>query len=400
MSRARFQDPPLQTAGTGKDAYYFVRFRVYREDGSSIRKQVTIGLVSGLSKTEAKKKKQEIIAKQTSQLPKVLSAGGGTVTFVDFYKKRFLVMKSDWSNVHRDKSKHLMDKHVLPQFGKLPIDSIDKVMVQARLNTLAKTYSKSTLRHVRAKILEVLEEAVDQEFIPKNPATKTKIPDEARPALKPVLTAKQLIALIDGITDAKDRALFYVATFCALRTSEAFGLPWRNFHYDEKQKTAYFLIDQIAFEGEIFKRTKNAASEAQVHIGPRTLKAVLAWQKECPNISSPDALMFPSTNRNGRSKKGSAMWPGSWLKDRLQPIADGLGIPFRVNFRATRRTAATLIQDQGSSLASAQSVLRHSSPNTTAGIYTQPVPESAKRAVNSYENLVFGARPKPKVVNS
>jgi hypothetical protein len=66
------------------------------------------------------------------------------------------------------------------------------------------------------------------------------------------------------------------STFCALRTSEAFGLPWRNFHYDEKKKTAYFLIDQIAFEGEIFKRTKNAAGEAQVHIGPRTLKAVLA----------------------------------------------------------------------------------------------------------------------------
>jgi hypothetical protein len=30
--------------------------------------------------------------------------------------------------------------------------------------------------------------------------------------------------------------------------------------------------------------------------------------------------------------------------------------------------------------------------------YTQPVAESAKRAVNSYENLVFGARPKLKLV--
>ena len=89
------------------------------------------------------------------------------------------------------------------------------------------------------------------------------------------------------------------------------------------------------------------------------------------------------------------MFPGTWLQKRLQPIASELGIGFKVNFRATRRTAATLIQDQGSSLASAQAVLRHASSSTTAEVYTKPVAESVRKAVNDYENQVFGARAKP-----
>jgi integrase len=393
MSRARFQDPPLQTAGKGKDAFYFVRFRVYREDGTSVRKRVTIALKNELSNREATKKKQEIIARETSQVPKMLS-GGGVVTLQKFYEERFLVMKSSWSEPHRESFQYIMTKFVLPQFGNMAIDAIDKVQIQARLNTLAKDYSKSTLKHVRTKLVEVFEEAIEQDFVSKNPAKKTAIPLEARKPHQPKLTAEELILLIDKLTDARDKALFLVGTFCALRTSEAFGLPWKNFRYDAKTDSHYFLIDQIVYRGKRYDRTKNEASKAKVHIGPRTLKAVMQWQKECKDTSD-DALMFPSTNLNGRAKKGAPMFPGTWLQKRLQPIAKELGIGFKVNFRATRRTAATLIQDQGSSLASAQAVLRHASSSTTAEVYTKPVTESVRKAVNDYEDLVFAARAKP-----
>jgi len=388
MSRARFQDPPLQSAGKGKDAYWFVRFRVYREDGTSTRKQVTVGMKAELkSERAANKRKQEIIARETSQVPKVLSSGGAA-TFERFYRERFLVMKSDWSEAHRKKSIHLVEKHILPRFGSLPLEQIDKVMIQSRLNAMAKNYSRSTLRHVRGKLVEVLEEAVDQEFLDKNPASKTKIPEEARKPSRPVLSAAQLIQIIDKLEDPKDRAIFMIGTFCALRTSEVFGLPWGNFHHDKATGKAHFLINQIAFEGEVLEQTKNDASEAHVHISPETLATIFAWKEKCED-TNPEALMFPSANQK---EKGAPMWPGAWLSKRLAPAIKPLNIGFSVNFRATRRTAATLLQDYGESLASAQAVLRHASPMTTAEVYTKPVPESVSKAVDNYENLVFGAR--------
>jgi integrase len=243
-------------------------------------------------------------------------------------------------------------------------------------------------------MVEVFEEAVEQEFINRNPSTKTRLPSAARAPERPALTEELLIGLIDRITDKRDLAIFLSGTFCAMRTSELFGMPWGNFHDSDEEGQSYFFIDQIAYRGKRYNRTKTDASKARVPIAGRTLEAIRQWKKVCPN-TSPDALMFPSTNKNGRSKKGAPMYPATWLQKKIQPLAREVGIAFHVNFRATRRTASTLLQENGDSLASAQSLLRHASPQTTARIYSQPIPENVKRAVNDYEDRVFAARPKP-----
>jgi integrase len=316
------------------------------------------------------------------------------MAFETFYKERFLVMKSGWSEPHRQSFNYIMDRFVLPKFGTLAIGTIDKVQVQGRLNSLASGFSQSTIKHVRTKMVEVFEEALEQEFINRNPASRTSIPSGAREPEQPILTEAQLIGIIDKLTDARDKAIFLTGTFCAMRTSEIFGLPWSNFHEGDEEGQSYFMVNQIAYRGKRYKRTKNDASKSRVPIGARTLAAILQWKKECPN-TSPDALIFPSTNKNGRAKKGAPMSPGTWLQKKIRPIAKKLEVPFKVNFRATRRTASSLIQDNGDSLASAQSLLRHASPHTTASVYTKPILESVRVAVNSYEDRVYAARPKP-----
>ena len=371
----------------GKTPCYYASFRVYKADGTSTQKTVYIGRVSEVSKRAANKLKADIVSKETGQLPTLPSGNRGDLLFKEFYEHRFLVLKVDWSAPHREGFTYIMDSFVLPKFGKLPIAGIDKVMVQSQLNSLAPKYSKSTIKHVRTKMVEVFEEAVEQEFITRNPATKTKIPSTAREPDQPILTEQQLIGLIDGVTDKRDKALLLTGTFCAMRTSEIFGMPWGNFH----EEGSYFMVNQIAYRGERFKRTKTDASKNTVPIGEQTLAAILAWKAVCKD-TSPEALMFPSTNHNGRARKGAPMFPGTWLQKKLQPIAKGLGIPFHVNFRATRRTASSLVQEHGAALATAASFLRHASTRATAEIYSKEVPESVRRAVNSYEDRVFAAR--------
>jgi integrase len=395
MSRTRFQEGSLAVQGNGKTARYVTRFRVYAADSTFVQKKVVIGFVSEMSKREATKQKALIVAKQTSQLPQAVSeAKKGETTFKSFYEDRFLVMKSDWGEPHRESFTYIMDSFVLPKFGDIAIADIDKVMVQSRLNSLTPKYSASTIKHVRTKMVEVFEEAVEQEFINRNPASKTKIPSTARKAHQPILTEEQLITIIDKLTDARDKAIFLIGTFCAMRTSEVFGLPWKNFHESTEEGQSYFLVDQIAYRGQRYERTKTDSSEAPVPIGGRTLKALLEWRRECKD-TSPDALIFPSTNLNGRSRKGAPMYPATWLQKKLQPVATAVGVPFKVNFRATRRTASSLVQGHGAALATAQSLLRHASPTTTALVYTKVIPESVKVAVNDYEERVFAARPKP-----
>lgn len=200
---------------------------------------------------------------------------------------------------------------------------------------------------------------------------------------------------VSGLPVTPDGAM--VGTFCALRTSEVFGL-WKSFHHVPKGES-YFMVEQVAYDGDIHEETtKTEASHAPVHISPQVLDAILTLQQATKD-TSPDALLFQSTNKNGRSKKGEPMCAGIWLQRKVQPIADAIGIPFKVNFRATRRTAATLVQEHGHSLASAQGLLRHASPDMTGKKYSISIPENVKLAVNDYEARVFAARTKkPKLV--
>jgi integrase len=153
-------------------------------------------------------------------------------------------------------------------------------------------------------------------------------------------------------------------------------------------------FERLPYDGDVHEETtKTEASHAPVHISPIVLAAILKLREETKD-TSPDALLFQSTNKNGRSRKGAPMCAGIWLQRKVQPIADAVGIPFKVNFRALRRTASTLVQEHGHSLASAQGFLRHASPDTTATKYSISIPENVKLAVNDYEARVFAARPK------
>ncbi len=51
--------------------------------------------------------------------------------------------------------------------------------------------------------------------------------------------------------------------------------------------------------------------------------------------------------------------PGIWLQKKVHPVAEAIGPTCFVNFRLTRRTASTLFQADGTSLADTQARLHH-----------------------------------------
>lgn len=96
MARSKFQEGSMFIEGEGAKRKYVVRFRVYDADGEPIRKKVTLGLVSSLSKRDAKRMRTEVVAQHTAQLPKP-GANKSEMTLEKFYTDRFLPLKTHWS---------------------------------------------------------------------------------------------------------------------------------------------------------------------------------------------------------------------------------------------------------------------------------------------------------------
>ena len=129
---------------------------------------------------------------------------------------------------------------------------------------------------------------------------------------------------------------------------------------------------------------------------PEDIRPIIeAWRELCPD-TSPEALMFPTYGRVSRTGVRSARnvprQAKNFLKWRIWPIAEKLGIPKKlVSFQVMRRTLGTDLQHYGS-MKDAQGILRHASIETTGNVYIQPVPASVMMAINSRTRAILAKR--------
>ena len=70
----------------------------------------------------------------------------------------------------------------------IPLVNFTRFALQLHVNKLATTCAKDTVLQMRAHLRDIFEEAVDQDFLVKDPARKVKVPPHLREKDKPMLS--------------------------------------------------------------------------------------------------------------------------------------------------------------------------------------------------------------------
>lgn len=84
---------------------------------------------------------------------------------------------------------------------------------------------------MRAYLRDIFAEAVDQDFLVKDPARKIKVPAQLRPTDTSTLTWDQLRMALSKLK-LRDRILLELDMTNALRPSELFAFQWKCFNYE------------------------------------------------------------------------------------------------------------------------------------------------------------------------
>ena len=92
---------------------------------------------------------------------------------------------------------------------------------------------------------------------------------------------------------------------------------------------------------------------------------------------------------------GKPVDPGNLARRQLHPVLDRLGMP-RFSWHRLRKLHSTYLGDLSVSPRIMQAQLGHADAAMTLNIYTQIVPESQRRAIESLEGLLFRNVPKEK----
>ena len=347
-----------------------------------------LGAKSKMTKYQARNALEAIIAQKTGGTTQP-RADERIVTLGWFTRNRFFPLRegSTWKEGTASNRKPAIERDILAKFGDVPMEQINKFMLQTHLNDLARVLSAGRVKHARFYMKAIFEEAIDQGFAEKNPARKLILPTELRPVDKTTLTWDQLRLLLASVA-LRDRILLTLDMTETFRPSELFALRWSGFDIDRRTLT----VSQTAYRGKLRDYGKTRKSLRTVHLPEGLANELWLWKQECPD-PSPGAFILPnSRKRNGATKNGFIR-TDNYRARVLKKLAKELGLR-KLNFQVLRRTIATLAQTKGT-VKDVQGILGHCNPNTTANVYMQTIEEGVKQTLDAiYAELTA----KPKLV--
>ena len=196
-----------------------------------------LGTKSKMTKHQAQETLEKKIAEKTGGSTKP-RADERIVTLGWFTRNRFFPLRegSSWRETTAMSRKSAIEKDILAKFGGILITEVDKFMLQTHLNYLAKTRSEGRVQHALFYTNAIFEEAIDQDFVEKNPARKLVLPTQLRSVDRTTLSWDQLRLLLNSVP-LRDRILLTLDMTEIFRPSELFALRWRGFDMDGRTLT-------------------------------------------------------------------------------------------------------------------------------------------------------------------
>ena len=330
---------------------------------------IVLGPKSELTKFQARERLEQEVTKQTGMNSGSRVMNDGSVTFGWFVRNRFFPLKeANWKPETAKVKRLIIQKDLVETFDGIPLENFDRFALQLHLNQLAKTRSKDRVLQIKSYVRDIFAEAVEQDFLTKDPARKVTVPSQLRDTDRTTLTWEQLRDALLHLA-LRDRVLLELDMTNALRPSELFALRWKCFNYAESKMQVF----ETAYNGAIRPWGKTRKSLGRVHLPKELAEDLWLWKQECPD-SSPDAFIFPDA-------KGGFMDTGNYRRRVLHKLARDLGLP-KLTFQVIRRTIATLAQKKGT-VKDVQGLLRHSRAATTTDVYMQEIPESVQATINA-----------------
>jgi len=246
------------------------------------------------------------------------------------------------------------------------LGDINKATIDKLLLKLARAgCGEQLVQRVLVLIHAMLEEALDNDVLPKNPCRKVELPRCKRPGETRPLSVDEVHKLWESLT-GQDRLVFRVMILCGLRPNECFALK-----RDDYTGTA-LRIDESVSRGETaFGPPKNGRTRWTPI--PASLQAELdAWLNQRP--PEPGALLFAAP-------RGGVIADRLHGREIITRAREASGIA-DLKFRQCRTTFGTLFDGDVKDL---QTVLGHHSAAFTMDTYRKPLPDRAAAATEALD---------------
>jgi integrase len=248
----------------------------------------------------------------------------------------------------------IVHKHIVPAFGSVPLAKLERSAVAAWvLDLVDGGLAAPTVRHAHRILHMILNTAVDDGRLVRNPASRVKLPRD-RGREKRFLSHAEVAALADAA--GPDRLIMLVLAYCGLRFGELAALHVRN--VDPLRRRLHVEESVTEVDGVMIFGTPKSHQRRSVPVS-RSLIDALA--EACVG-KSPGDLVFTAP-------RGGVLMLRNWRRRVFDPALTAAGLG-ELTPHELRHTAASLAVAAGANVKAVQRMLGHASAAMTLDVYS------------------------------
>jgi integrase len=282
--------------------------------------------------------------------------------------------------------KELIDLHVIPLVGKVPVARLTPQQLQAvYAKALSGGLSTTTVRQVHAVMHKALQQACAWGAVGRNVADLVDVPPIDRTEMQ-VLAPDQARSFLEAAKGTRFEALFVLAVTSGMRQGELLGLRWEDIELDRGLVTVRSTMQRIDGEWR-FMEPKSQKSRRQTVIAPSAVEALKRHRAR----QNQDRLKMGASWEDWRlvfaNEIGRPMEVGNLTNRYFRPLLRKAGLA-QIRFHDLRHTAATLMLAGNTPIKVASEMLGHSQTAFTMDRYMHVSLSMQKQAASSVELLL------------
>lgn len=373
----------------GKNSWRLVVSGGFDKDGKRIKYTRN---VTASSETEAKK----LLALFVAEIEKGQFIPS-KLTFADFVE-RWLRDYAETNLAPKTlfRYKQILESRILPAMGHIKIEQIKPNHLLAFYKNLQEDgiradgkpggLSEKTISQHHRIISSILQDAVQWQVIPFNPASRVKPPKVTKKQAA-YYDEEQTAVLLEAVSNEplKYQVIINLAIATGLRRGELMGLEWKDINFNKQTLEVRQASQYVPGKGTFTKEPKNETSKRLIAI-PASIVALLNKYKASQNEERLAA---------GDKWKGSDKFFTTWNGEPMHPdtiskwfpkFLKRHGLP-PIPFHGLRHTSATLLIAQGTPLKNVSSRLGHANISTTGDIYAHALKSADREAADKLDNI-------------
>jgi integrase len=286
-----------------------------------------------------------------------IDPAAGRITFGEFfghYLETATHLKPSSRSLYAKHAK----RYVLPSLGGRSLASITPVDVKALVGDLSGRVGPATARSVYRLVRRVLNVAVEEGRIGRNPAARIQLPADNRRQPR-FLTADQVAGLVEA-TPERYQTLVLTLAYAGLRVGEAAAL--RVGDLDTLRGRIHVRRNSVEVDGVLIEGTPKGGRERVVRIPPFLRDALTAHVETYSRPRNPEARVFPGEH-------GASLRQSFFRRRVFTPSARQAGLDPLPRVHDLRHTAVALAVAAGYHPRAIQELAGHASITTTLDQY-------------------------------